>query len=75
MTRHNNRPTAVLVHAAWFDGSSWNKVIADLERRGHHAVAAQLPLTSLTDDVSAVRRLVRRQKGPVILVGRTAARS
>jgi len=59
----------VLVHAAWFDGSSWNKVIAGLERNGYRAVAAQISLASLIDDVDTVRRLVRRQQGPVLLVG------
>jgi hypothetical protein len=38
--------TAVLVHAAWADGSSWNKVTIELQRRGFHVVAAQLPVTS-----------------------------
>jgi len=61
--------TVVLVHAAWFDGSSWSKVIAHLRRLGHAAVAAQLPLTSLSDDVAELRRLLRRQTGPVVLVG------
>lgn len=63
------RPTVVLAHAAWFDGSSWSKVIGELERRGRRAVAAQLPLTSLSDDAAALRRLLRRQTGPVVLVG------
>jgi pimeloyl-ACP methyl ester carboxylesterase len=69
MSNNGARPTAVLVHAAWFDGSSWNKVIAELTRRGYHAVAAQLPMTSLREDVAALRQLLRRQNGPVVLVG------
>ncbi|HKC13913.1 MAG TPA: alpha/beta hydrolase, partial [Vicinamibacteria bacterium] len=64
-----NKPTVVLVHAAWFDGSSWNKVTAQLQRRGYQVVAAQIPLTSLGDDVVALRRLLREQAGPVVLVG------
>ena len=63
------KATAVLVHAAWADGSSWNKVTIELQRRGFDVVAAQIPLTSFTDDVAAVRRVLRRQNGPVILVG------
>jgi pimeloyl-ACP methyl ester carboxylesterase len=63
------KPTIVLVHAAWFDGSSWNKVTAQLQQRGYQVVAAQIPLTSLGDDVVALRRLVREQAGPVVLVG------
>jgi len=69
MNTNNGRPTVVLAHAAWFDGSSWNKVISALDRRGYRAVAAQLPLTSLSDDVEALRRLLHRQNSPVVLVG------
>ena len=61
--------TAVLVHAAWFDGSSWNRVATKLRREGFRVVAAQIPLTSLADDVAAVRRVLGRQEGPVVLVG------
>ncbi len=63
------KSTAVLVHAAWLDGSSWSKVATDLERRGYEVVAAQLPLTSFADDVATLCRLLRRQPGPVVLAG------
>src|SRR5215469_12641654 len=59
----------VLVHNAFADGTSWGKVIPILEARGFHAVAVQNPLTSLSDDVSATRRIMALQDGPVILVG------
>src|SRR5262245_26081470 len=61
--------TAVLVHAAWADGSSWNKVTTRLEAEGFRVVAAQIPLTSWSDDVAALRRVLRRQSGRVVLVG------
>ena len=61
--------TAVLVHAAWADGSSWNKVTSELQRRNFQVVAAQIPLTSLSDDVAVLKRVLRAQKSPVILVG------
>jgi pimeloyl-ACP methyl ester carboxylesterase len=61
--------TAVLVHAAWADGSSWNEVTTRLEAEGFRVVAAQIPLTSLSDDVDAVKRVLRRQGGRVVLVG------
>jgi pimeloyl-ACP methyl ester carboxylesterase len=67
--KQKHKVTAVLVHAAWADGSSWNKVTLELQRRGLDVVAAQIPLTSLSDDVAALRRVLRRQDGPVILVG------
>jgi pimeloyl-ACP methyl ester carboxylesterase len=59
----------VLVHGAFADGSSWGKVIPILESRGFHVVAAQNPLTSLSDDANATRRIIAMQDGPVILVG------
>jgi len=59
--------TVVLVHAAWADGSSWSKVIPQLQRLGVQVVSAQLPLTSLTDDVVAVQRVLRRASGSVVL--------
>jgi pimeloyl-ACP methyl ester carboxylesterase len=59
----------VLVHGAWADGSSWNKVIPLLEAKGLHVVAVQLPLTSLDNDVDTVKRALALQDGPVILVG------
>src|SRR5271156_3094352 len=59
----------VLVHGAFADGSSWGKVIPILEARGFHVVAVQNPLTSLSDDVKATRRIMALQDGLVILVG------
>jgi pimeloyl-ACP methyl ester carboxylesterase len=61
--------TVVLVHAAWADASSWNKVIPPLQRKGMQVVAVQIPLTSLSDDVATVRRTLRKLSGPVVLAG------
>ncbi len=63
------RPTVVLVHGAFADASSWNKVIPVLERWGVHAVAVDVPLTSLRADVSATRRAIDAAPGKVVLVG------
>jgi pimeloyl-ACP methyl ester carboxylesterase len=61
--------TVVLVHAAWANASSWNKVIRPLQRKSVQVVAVQIPLTSLSDDVATVRRTLKRVSGPVVLVG------
>ena len=45
----------ILVHGAWADGSSWSRVIPLLLARGFNVAAPQLPLTSLADDVAAVK--------------------
>jgi len=58
----------ILVHGAWADGSSWSAVIPLLQRRGLHVVAVQMPLTSLKDDASAIRRAIADANGPVFLV-------
>ena len=65
--------TAVLVHGAWADGSCWSNVILPLQRRGLKVVAAPIPLTSLTDDAAALRRVIERTTGPVTLVGHAYA--
>lgn len=59
----------VLVHGAWADGSSWSKVIPLLLDKGFAVTAAQLPLTSLDDDIAVTRNLLAAQKGPTVLVG------
>ena len=59
--------TIVLVHGAWADGSCWNNVILPLRRQGLKVACAPVPLTSLTDDVSALTRALERTSGPVVL--------
>lgn len=68
-----NGATAVLVHAAWSDASSWNKTIVPLQQKGIQVVAVQIPLTSLSDDVAAVRRSLKRLSGPIVLAGHSYA--
>jgi pimeloyl-ACP methyl ester carboxylesterase len=65
--------SAVLVHGAWADGSSWSKVIIRLKEQGINAIAAPLPLTSLSDDVAALDRVLERIEGPVVLAGHAYA--
>ncbi len=59
----------VLVHGAWADGSSWNKIIPLLEKKGFHVTAVHLPFTTLADDAAAVKRALALEDGPVLLVG------
>ena len=65
--------TVVLVHGAWADGSCWSNVILPLRHQGLNVATAPLPLTSLTDDAVAVRRVIERATGPVTLVGHAYA--
>jgi pimeloyl-ACP methyl ester carboxylesterase len=61
--------TIVLVHGAWADGSSWNKVIPLLLARNMRTIAVQLPLTSVEDDLAATNRIIADTEGPIVLVG------
>src|SRR6202046_3970402 len=61
--------TIILVHGAWADGSCWRNVILPLERRGLHVICAPIPLTSLTNDATALSQVLERTSGPVVLVG------
>jgi pimeloyl-ACP methyl ester carboxylesterase len=65
--------TVVLVHGAWADGSSWRAVICLLQRQGIRVIAAPIPLTSFTDDVAALRRVLERTDGPVLLAAHAYA--
>jgi pimeloyl-ACP methyl ester carboxylesterase len=61
--------TTVLVHGAWADGSCWSNIVLPLERHGIKVICAPIPLTSLTDDVTALGWALKRTTGPVVLVG------
>jgi pimeloyl-ACP methyl ester carboxylesterase len=61
--------TIILVHAAWADGSCWSNIILPLEQRGLNVICAPIPLTSLTNDATALSQVLERTSGPVILVG------
>jgi pimeloyl-ACP methyl ester carboxylesterase len=61
--------TIVLVHGAWADGSSWNRVIPLLQTKDLPVIAVQIPLTSLENDLAATSRIVADTKGPIVLVG------
>jgi len=59
----------VLVHGAFADGSSWQKVLPMLEEAGYYVTAVQNPLTSFKDDITTTKRVIDAQSGPVIVVG------
>lgn len=61
--------SVVLVHGAFADGSSWDRVIPQLQAKHYEVIAVQLPLTSLQDDVAATQRAIARAKGDVVLAG------
>jgi pimeloyl-ACP methyl ester carboxylesterase len=61
--------TIVLVHGAFSESSSWDRVVPRLLAKGYNVVAVHEPLTSLADDVAATTRVIDAQPGEVLLVG------
>ena len=73
MNSASQSTTVILVHGAWADGSCWDNVILPLRRQGLKTTCAPIPLTSLTDDAAALRRVIERAAGSIILVGHAYA--
>ncbi|SHG25051.1 Pimeloyl-ACP methyl ester carboxylesterase [Kaistia soli DSM 19436] len=58
----------VLVHGAFADETSWDKVAAILKAKGFSVTQVKNPLTSLADDVTATKAALDAQSGPTVLV-------
>jgi pimeloyl-ACP methyl ester carboxylesterase len=63
------RPTVVLVHGGFVDGSGWRGVYDRLKADGHRVSVVQNPTLSLDGDVAATKLVLDDIDGPVILVG------
>ena len=66
---HEAKPTIVLVHGAFAELSSWNGVIAELNRDGFRTIAAANPLRGVASDAATVSAVIGSIGGPVVLVG------
>ena len=69
MSAFASNATVVFAHGAWADGSCWRKVILPLQKEGLGIICAPLPLTSLSDDIAALERVIERTTGPLLLAG------
>jgi pimeloyl-ACP methyl ester carboxylesterase len=67
--RAMQRPTIVLVHGGFVDGSGWQGVYKILRKDGYTVRIVQNPTISLAGDVAATRLIVDAQEGRVLLVG------
>jgi len=65
----STKPIIVLVHGAFANAGCWAKLVPLLRAKGFSVVASNCPLSSLADDVEAVRQTIKMQEGPVLLVG------
>ncbi|MBY5312490.1 MULTISPECIES: alpha/beta fold hydrolase [Rhizobium] len=63
------KPTIVLVHGAFADSSSWNRVVTRLERDGYNVKAVANPLRGVKTDGEYVAGVIKALKGQVVLVG------
>ncbi|MER6437082.1 MULTISPECIES: alpha/beta hydrolase [unclassified Streptomyces] len=63
------RPTIVLIHGAFADGSSWNGVIQRLESHGYTVMAPANPLRGLYSDSAYIASVLKSVKGPIVLAG------
>jgi pimeloyl-ACP methyl ester carboxylesterase len=70
---HKQEPTVVLVHGAFTDSSSWDRVIERLQDRSLDVIAVANPLRSLHDDAAYVRDVIAGLNERVVLVGHSYA--
>ena len=63
------KPTIVLVHGGFVDGSGWQAVFEALKKDGYNVAIVQNPTISLSGDVAATKSILATIDGPVILVG------
>ncbi len=68
-TASGPKPSIVLVHGAWADGSSWSHVISILQQQGYTVYAPANPLRGLTSDSAYIASFLQSISGPIILVG------
>ncbi len=65
----SSKPTVVLVHGAWADGSSWGGVVKDLQGRGYAVDVPPNPLSGLHSDSAYLKDYLTTVHGPIVLVG------
>jgi pimeloyl-ACP methyl ester carboxylesterase len=63
------KPTVVLVHGAWADGSSWDGVVARLQRDGYTVDVPANPLRGVASDSAYLASYLKTVTGPIILAG------
>ena len=63
------KPTVVLVHGAWANGSSWDGVVARLQRDGYTVDVPPNPLRGVASDSAYLASYLKTVTGPIILAG------
>src|SRR5277367_3664828 len=68
-TTSGPKPTIVLVHGAWADGSSWNRVLLRLQADGYVVDVPPNPLRGPSEDSAYLSSFLATISGPIVLVG------
>lgn len=63
------KPSIILVHGAWADGSSWSGVVALLQDKGYTVYTPPNPLRGLVSDSANLASFLKTITGPIVLVG------
>jgi pimeloyl-ACP methyl ester carboxylesterase len=63
------KPSIVLVHGAWADSGSWDRVTERLQADGYTVYAPPNPLQGLPDDSAFLADFLHSISGPIVLVG------
>lgn len=63
------KPTIVLVHGAWADGSSWAGVTQRLQHEGYTVDVPPNTLRGVATDSANLHAFLQTVKGPIVLVG------
>src|SRR4051794_19082613 len=66
--QRNAKPTIVLVHGAWADGSSWAGVTTILQHKGFTVDVAPNPLRGVKADSDYLASYLSKITGPIVLV-------
>ena len=63
------KPTIVLEHGAWADGSSWDGVVTRLQNDGYTVDVPPNPLRGVDSDSAYLASYLATVPGPIVLVG------
>lgn len=69
MKQPSIKPTIVLVHGAWADGSSWSPVTERLQKDGYTVDVPPNPLRGLASDSTSIAAFLSTISGPIVLAG------
>lgn len=63
------KPSIVIEHGAWADGSSFAAIVRLLQDQGYTVDVPPVPLTGLASDAATLADFLKTVPGPIILVG------